>query len=331
MQLKIKKMCVYLLWAGLIVISSRMPGFAQTKSQVTITSGANQISRTEVGKALSAVLYEANKIAEGTGDLTAIKDYFSPSGFAVFAELVNKTGLFTTIVEYRTHLLQTASGQYEVRGIKVRVQMGETTGDDIQELVFVLNFRLFITNVQFAMETHHYTRLIEEGRRLEDMIYRQQILDFLENFRTAHNRKDIAYLESAYSDDALIIVGRVLEKQEGSSDFLESSTLSEHKIEFIKLSKRQYIDRLREVFKLNSFVRVIFDGVEIVRHSKFKEIYGIKLRQRWHSSTYSDEGYLFVMIDFNDPTKPLIHVRAWQPEPFEDGSVVGLGDFEIIE
>ena len=25
-------------------------------------------------------------------------------------------------------------------------------------------------------------------------------------------------------------------------------------------------------------------------------------------------GYLFLFIDFNDPDKPLIHIRTWQPE-----------------
>ena len=331
MRPKFLKAYIWILFSGLSTILTNIDILAQTKSKVTITAGANQISRTEVGKALSVVLHEANKVAEGKGDLATIEDYFTPSGFEAFVELVKQTGLFTTILEYRPRLLQTVTSQYEVRGIKVRVRLGETTGDDIQELVFVLNFRLFIESVQFAMETHHYTRLLEEGLRLDDMIYRQQILGFLENFRTAHNRKDIVYLENAYSENALIIVGQVLEKQEGSSDFWESSSLSESKIELIKLSKKQYISRLRRVFELNSFVRVIFDGVEIIRHSKFPDIYGIKLRQRWKSSTYSDEGYLFVMIDFHEREQPLIHVRAWQPEPFADGSVVGLGDFEIIE
>lgn len=304
---------------------------AQTLTQVVISGGANELTRNETGRALSSVMQEVNRVSIGSGDLANVQEYFTPAAFQVFRDLVTNTGMFSTIREYRTQLLQTANGQYEVRGIKVKVDLGETAGDDIQELVFVLNFRLFIVNVQFAMEDHHYTRLLEEGKKLDDMVFRQQILSFLEDFRTAHNRKDITYLERAYSDDALIIVGRVLEKQEGGGDYLESSSLGSSKIEFIKLSKKQYIERLAKAFDLNSFVRVIFDDVEIIRHSKYPDIYGIKLRQRWNSSTYSDEGYLFVMMDFYDPQKPLIHVRAWQPQPFEDGSIVGLGDFEIIE
>ena len=215
--------------------------------------------------------------------------------------------------------------------IKVRVRMGATKGDPIQELVFVFNFRLFIVNVHFAIEEHHYTRLLEEGRKLDDLIYRQQVLDFLEDFRTAHNRKDIEYMKKAYSDNALIIVGRVLEKQENQNDFLSSSSLDDSKIQFITLKKQEYVERLNSVFQTSAFVRVIFDQVEIFRHSKYPKIYGIKLKQRWNSSKYSDEGYLFVMMDFKNIERPMIHVRTWQPEKFTDGSVVGLGDFEIIE
>ena len=41
----------------------------------------------------------------------------------------------------------------------------------------------------------------------------------------------------------------------------------------------------------------------------------MRLRQEWRSSTYSDEGYLFLLWDFpEDGGDPIIHVRTWQPE-----------------
>ena len=323
MNCKVILICLYLVFVESV--------FSAEKSRVIVVSGENDIIREETGKAITAVIQEINKIAEGNGNPDNVKGLFTPQAFEYFKDLIIASGFYSTIPEYRTHILHTANGKYEIRGIKVRVRLGETQGDDIQELVFVFNFRLFIENIQFAMEEHHYQRLIEEGRELDDMVFRQQVLSFIEDFRTAHNRKDIAYLEKAYSDGALIIVGRVLEREEKSDDYLRYSSLSEQKIEFIKLSKKQYIDRLRTVFKLNSFVRILFDEAQIIRHSKYKDIYGVKLKQRWNSSNYSDEGYLFVMIDFHQADRPLIHVRSWQPEPFEDGSVVGLGDFEIIE
>ncbi len=303
---------------------------AQVNSRIILESSGSPLINRSMSKALTAVLQEVNKIAAGSGNLESIEEYCTPDGFKALTKLVESTSFFSTIPEYHAPILETLTDKFEVRGIKVKVNMGDTQGDDIQELVFVLNFRLFIEDIHFAIEEHHYNRLMGEGRQLNDLLMRQKILDFLEEFRTAHNRKDIEYLEKAYSDQALIIVGKILKEQEGGGDFLQSSTLDEDKVKFIRLSKREYLDRLRQVFQLNSFVSVTFEGLDIKTHSKYPEIYGIQLKQRWRSSSYSDEGYLFVMMDFQEPENPIIHVRAWQPQPFSNGTVVGLGDFKII-
>ena len=310
------------------IVANILP--AQVMTRIILESSGSPLINRSMSNALTAVLQEVNKVAAGSGKLERIEEYFTTDGFKALTTLVKSTGFFSTIPEYRALILETMTDKFEVRGIKVKVSMGETQGDDIQEVVFVLNFRLFIEDIHFAMEEHHYTRLMNEGKRLNDMPMRQQIFDFLEEFRTAHNRKDIEYLEKTYSDQALIIVGKILKKKEGGGDFLQSSTLDDAKVKFIRLSKREYLDRLRQVFELNSFVSVTFEGLDIRTHSKYPEIYGIQVKQRWRSSSYSDEGYLFVMMDFQELDNPIIHVRAWQPQPFSNGTVVGLGDFKII-
>ena len=68
----------------------------------------------------------------------------------------------------------------------------------------------------------------------------------------------------------------------------------------------------------------------MVRDLQDPRLYGVTLKQRWTSSTYSDTGYVFLLLDFADPDYPLIHVRSWQPERFDDGSIISLQDFEII-
>jgi len=327
-----KKQSVLIYFCGLIILLLvSTSAISQTKTKVTLTYGGDLISRKKIGDALSAIIQEANKIALGYGDLENVHQYCTNEGFKSLKDLLHATGIFTTVREFKRHLLITPDYQYEVRGIKVRVKMGKTKGSNLQELVFKLNDNRKVVNVNFAMEQHHYQNIIEQGKRLDDMFMRKMALDFLEEFRTAHNRKDINYLERAYSDDALIIVGRVLKQQKGLSDALETSFLGDDRIEFIKLKKKEYISRLRSVFQLNSFVNVTFIDAEVVKHPVHDKIYGIKVKQRWNSSRYNDEGYLFVMIDFRqDEKKPLIRVRSWQPEPFQDGTVVGLGHFEII-
>ena len=53
----------------------------------------------------------------------------------------------------------------------------------------------------------------------------------------------------------------------------------------------------------------------IVRSTVDPTKYGVRLRQTWKSSTYSDEGLLFLLFEFpTDGSDPIIHVRTWQPE-----------------
>jgi hypothetical protein len=140
----------------------------------------------------------------------------------------------------------------------------------------------------------------------------------------------LEYLKKVYSEDALIIVGRVLKEKKDDINYLENSFLSRDRIQFIRLSKREYIDKLEKVFTGNAFVKVRFDSIDIKKSPVDPKIYGVMLKQYWNSSTYHDEGYLFLMLDFRDAENPIIHVRSWQPEKFSDGSVVNLGDFIVV-
>lgn len=47
----------------------------------------------------------------------------------------------------------------------------------------------------------------------------------------------------------------------------------------------------------------------------------------YYSSTYGDKGYLFLMVDINDPENPIIKVRTWQPERDPNFGLYGPGDF----
>ena len=82
-------------------------------------------------------------------------------------------------------------------------------------------------------------------------------------------------------------------------------------------------------FTYNAFVKVVFDSVEIMRHEKDQDLYGVTLKQNWYSSTYSDTGWVFLLWDFKDEKNPMIYVRSWQPERFKDGSIIDVHEFII--
>ena len=160
-------------------------------------------------------------------------------------------------------------------------------------------------------------------------------MDFIENFRTAYNRKDNAMLNSVFSDKALIITGRVV-KEKPNSD-MTRMTLNNNKVVYIKQTKQEYLTKLAQVFKTVKYINVKFSDIEITEHPKFDNIYGVTLRQLWRTNRYQDEGFLFLMIDFRDSENPLIQMHTWQPYKDMAGNIVTqrkdvfhLGSFRIV-
>lgn len=311
-------------WVLTLVFVTAASG--QIKTEVKLVRGGDPRQRGSLSEVLTKVMQEINLLAEDRGELKRIENYFTDEGLDAVKKII-ESGFYTTAPGFKLTLIGTASGKYEIRGITGRVAMGRTEGEPIQELVLVLNWQGMITDVRFAIESHHYQAILADGEKLQDYAYREEVLNFIEQFRTAHNTKNLEFLQMTYSDNALIIVGRKVEEKKGDRATW-SGNIQHSRIEFVRRSKEEYITRLSRVFANNDFVKVTFDSVSVMRHPKHDRIYGITLKQRWNSSTYSDEGFLFIMMDFR-ATPPMIRVRSWQPETFEDGTIVGLHNFQI--
>ena len=80
-------------------------------------------------------------------------------------------------------------------------------------------------------------------------------------------------------------------------------------------------------FRSKEYINIKFEESEIRKARKCGDIYGVQIRQNYYSSNYGDVGYLFLMVDLNNPDTPIIHVRTWQPEKDSTGAVYGLSDF----
>ncbi len=143
---------------------------------------------------------------------------------------------------------------------------------------------------------------------------RRLILNYMEHLRTAYTTKDIDFLRQLFSERALIIVGTVVQ----ASAQEETGYLSPKQVVYNVKSKQAYLNRLAELFKMNKKIDVQFSGFKIMRHPTVEGLYGVNLRQQYDSDIYSDDGYLFLLWDFRDPSAPQIHVRTWQPA-FPDG------------
>ena len=133
-------------------------------------------------------------------------------------------------------------------------------------------------------------------------------------------------MQKVFAENALIIVGYVLKEDKPIENMYKQLG---DKIEYIRLSKQEYIERLQNVFRSNEFVNIHFEDNVVKKVNGDEKIYGIQISQDYYSTNYADKGYLFLMIDLTDENKPKIYVRSWQPEKNPDGSVIGLEDFQI--
>ena len=261
------------------------------------------------------------------------KDNFTPEAIKDVELMWKTSAMSCPPVSIMSRCLKTATG-YQVRGIPVDMIEADQE-ESRQELTVDFTPSGLISGVSISIDLQRYEEIM--GQKESDLDYarRQIIVDFVENFRTAYNRKDIDLLNCVFSDKALIITGKVV-KEKPNSD-LTRMTLNNNKVVYIKQSKQEYITNLTRVFKNTKYINVKFDEIEVVQHPKYDDVYGVTLKQYWHTSGYSDEGYLFLMIDFRDADNPLIQVRTWQPYKNAEGQVVTkredvfhLGSFRIV-
>lgn len=182
-----------------------------------------------------------------------------------------------------------------------------------------------VANHPFRLEA---VKVLNGHLEESDSLCRRKILSYCEHLRTSYTTKDIDFIRQVFSDDALIIVGHVVKTGDDSGSAIGRNS----KVNYYIHSKQEYLARLTRIFKARSEIDVQFSDFRIFRHPTHEGIYGVTLRQKYTTKEYSDDGYLFLLWDFRDPSMPLIHVRTWQPtQPITDGSeeLIDISDFNL--
>ncbi len=172
-----------------------------------------------------------------------------------------------------------------------------------------------------------------KGNSVEDVERKAQILKWCDYLATAYNQHDMAFMQKIFSDKALIITGRVV--TETNREF---KTMNQ-KVVFSKQTKKQYLINLAKCFARNKWIKVEFDEVGIGNCSSITQsnvngdFYGVRLHQKYRSTNYSDDGYVFLLWNFKNEDAPQIEVRTWQPDvvngkKIDQDEIISLGDFE---
>lgn len=227
------------------------------------------------------------------------------------------------------------SKEYQVRKIYLIMKPIDGISKDIswkkyQEAVITIDENGCITNFHLAIDEEIYISVLSSAKEVTDLERRMLILEYVERFRNAYNLKDKEFLTQIYSDDALIITGRVIKL--AKSDIAVSPSNNE-RIEYSRKGKKQYLNDLFDIFDRNAKIEVNFDEIKVVRHPARAEYYGVTLKQSYKSDRYSDIGWLFLLWDFTNPDAPKIHIRTWQPYEFngevlKEEDILTLDDFD---
>lgn len=221
---------------------------------------------------------------------------------------------------------------FQVRAIPITMKPQNSSYDQSlnRELTISLNKWGVITGVRPAWELNEDVNKIlattGTGGVMETRM-RRELLKWVEDFRCYYNEKNINALEKVYSEDALIITGSVVNQRQNAGD---GAVRYEKKVHYTVHDKNTYLTKLKRQFKAKKYIKVEFDHISVMKHGAKENIYGVTLHQKWKSNDYSDDGWLFLLWDFNDPEQPQIHVRTWQPEQAvaQDG-VFTIDDFFI--
>lgn len=304
--------------------------FAQYKTNLVLTGESDEALLKKMEVNASAVLTEFNYAFAENRKVQMQTKAMSKSAYEAILMMWEMSPFRcyeTQVIEKLTRF----NDNYEVRNIPLF--FGEAPeGENYAEVVLMFDKSGIVDDMYISIGTNRVDGFLREANSVTDYRRRQYVVNFVENFRTSYNRKDINFIEKVFSDDALIIVGRVVKQQKGNDDFLKKN-LSDEQIVYSRKSKTQYISGLKSVFSRNEYLNIKFEEIEIVQHGLYPELYGVTVKQFWNTTIYSDVGYVFLMIDFKDEDTPIIHVRTWQPEKYSDGreieqsEIFNLGDF----
>ena len=252
-------------------------------------------------------------------DIASARECFSTEGYNML-DTLSRYGRMTVVGKPDYKLLK-YKDEVLCRSITLQFDFRNTPGFS-QDIVFRFDtINKVVTSLAFRLSDQAEYDIISKTKWPEES--RLILVNFLEDYQTAYALKRHRYLESIYSDDALIIVGRVVKKTEIPDRLTLKLTAEE--AELTKYDKDTYMKNLSMCFNNNEYIRLRFTETDFTKANNTKDVYGVRVRQEYFSSSYGDVGYLFLLVDLRG-AMPLIHVRAWQPDKVDLEKLMDMSD-----
>lgn len=254
-----------------------------------------------------------------SGSYNSIQDMFTADGLDMFNKLVSYGK--GRIVGTPDPVYMAMGDEVVCRSIPINFSFRNNNRQFVENITFTFNADKKIDCMAFGLDEQAADDILHHAAWGE---YARKILtEFLENYKTAYSLKRIDYLRSVFDDNAVIITGKVMTRPQ--TDDAGRQYLNNKYVQLTRQTKEQYLRNLERCFDSNEFINIRFAENDVVKAGVGGEVYGIQIKQDYYSSNYGDTGYLFLMVDLNDPKQPIIKVRVWQPE--KDPDFKGLPNF----
>lgn len=260
------------------------------------------------------------------------EQYFTLEGMEMYNRLVSY-GRARIIGTPEIKYYQGLGGRTIARGLQMAFSFeGKRKKTFVEDITFTFNADKKIENVAFGLGKMAEDGILKHPGAAWREDVRESIVEFMENYKTAYSLEDINYIRNIFADDARIIIGNVAKPQirrQSNKDGMILSLQGQNIITTNEYTKEEYLKRLEKCFGRNDFINLQFADHEVQWLEKFndKSLFAINIHQQYDSSTYADEGYLFLLVDMTDRDEPLIKIRTWQPNDIPIDQLYNAGDF----
>ena len=308
------------------------------EKSVKTESAANleTLSKVENEKELAGIMTRVINAIKAK-DYDSVSDCFSEDGLEMYKKLLNYGQ--ARLLGDPQFSFYTMGKRVVCRSIPMAFSFKNNRRKFVEDVTFTFDENKKIECVAFGLGSQAKTDIFNKGVGAWSDYAKMVIATFLENYKTAFALKRLDYLESVFDDNATIITGHIIKKAPKVAMEGESFINSNNKlIKYTRQTKSEYMRKLKMCFQSNQFINIRFADNDVVKMGAGGETYGIQIKQDYYSTNYGDHGYLFLMVDFNDPDNPSIKVRTWQPDrnpninsnlprSNRDWGIIGPGNF----
>ena len=278
----------------------------------------NTLAKIEDPSPYQSILEEVQKAIQER-QYQSVKDLFTLEGYEMYEKLIAYGN--ARIIYDPDYVYYKFRKRAMARSLPMAFDFTNNDEQFVEDVVFHFNADHKIESLSFGLSQDALKSIL--NKEVWNEIDRMVLVNFLEHYKTAYALKRLDYIESIFAENALIITGYVVKVKPNADSRYQSNRI----VRYNRQNKAEYIRNLKYSFQSKEYINIQFEESRVRKGGKGGDIYGVQIKQNYYSSNYGDQGYLFLMIDLNDPKEPVIHVRTWQPTKGKQDSIYGLSDF----